>query len=72
MARLNVYVSDDLARAAREADLNVSALTQAALVAALAPRATDAWLEGLPMKRQGVSHTEAMRALEEAREELSD
>lgn len=70
MARLNVYVPDDLARRAREAELNVSALTQSALVAALTPGVTDAWLAGLPAKGQGVSHAQAMRALDEARDEL--
>lgn len=45
MARVNVYLPDDLAAAAREAGLNVSGLTQAAVRAALASALTDAWLE---------------------------
>lgn len=48
MARLNVYVPDDLAARAREAGLNVSSLTQQALTGALASAHTDAWLSSLP------------------------
>lgn len=71
MARLNVYVPDDLAVAAREAQLNVSALTQEALRAALRRGATDRWLSRLGRGSSGtVSHQVAMAALEEAREEL--
>ena len=47
MARLNVYVPDELAERARARGLNVSALTQAAISAELENSATDAWLEGL-------------------------
>lgn len=45
MARVNVYLSDDLAAQARDADLNVSALTQEALQAELNRTRTDSWLE---------------------------
>ena len=47
MARLNVYVPDELAERARARGLNVSALTQAAITAELENTATDLWLEGL-------------------------
>ena len=47
MARLNVYVPDELAARTREAGLNVSALTQQAISAALAAGQTDAWLASL-------------------------
>ncbi len=71
MARLNVYVPDDLAEAAREAGLNVSALTQHALNEALARRATDTWLSGLETGRAGaVTHDQVLAALDAAREEL--
>jgi len=70
MARLNVYVPDDLARAAREAELNVSALTQSALVDALAPLATNKWLASLPITKSGATHEQVMRALDAAREEF--
>jgi len=45
MARVNVYLSDELAEQARDANLNVSALTQEALRRELDTRRTDAWLE---------------------------
>jgi post-segregation antitoxin (ccd killing protein) len=47
MARVNVYLPDDLAARARAAGLNVSGLTREAVEAALAARRVDAWLEGL-------------------------
>ncbi len=73
MARLNVYVPDDLAERAREAGLNVSRLTQLAIEGALGVVATNAWLDALPpLGGTGVSHEDAMRALDEAREELGD
>ncbi|MGH3458778.1 type II toxin-antitoxin system CcdA family antitoxin [Aeromicrobium sp.] len=71
MARLNVYVPDELAKAARAAGLNVSALTQAAIDRALAAAATNDWLNSLPRgNTTGVTHEQAMAALEEARDEL--
>jgi len=70
MARLNVYVPDDVAKAAREAGLNVSALTQAAIAGALASRATDDWLASLPKRPTGVTHEQAMAALDEAKDEF--
>ena len=70
MARLNVYVPDELAKAARAAGLNVSALTQAALDRALAAKATNDWLASLSREPTGVTHEQAMAALDEAREEL--
>jgi post-segregation antitoxin (ccd killing protein) len=51
MARVNVYLPDDLAEAARVAELNVSALTQDALRRALAGNRVDLWLRrvsGMP------------------------
>jgi len=47
MARVNVYLPDDLADAARHAGLNVSGLTQEAIRAALASARTDEWLEAV-------------------------
>ena len=70
MARLNVYVPDDQAKAARAAGLNVSALTQAAIDRALAAKATNDWLASLSREPTGVTHEQAMAALDEAREEL--
>jgi len=47
MARINVYLPDDLAALARAAQLNVSGLTQEAVRAALAASATDDWLDAM-------------------------
>ena len=47
MARVNVYLPDDLAAQAKQARLNVSAITQDAIRTNLAASATDIWLAGL-------------------------
>lgn len=70
MGRINVYVPDELAAAAREAGLNVSALTQQAISEALAAAATDTWLAGLGSGEAEVSQAQVLAALEAAREEL--
>lgn len=74
MARLNVYVPDDLASRAREAGLNVSRLTQDAIAAALGAAATDAWLAELEERGPlgDVSHDEVLQALDESRDESGD
>lgn len=43
MARVNVYLSDELAAAAREQGLNVSAVTRAALECELKSRSMNEW-----------------------------
>jgi post-segregation antitoxin (ccd killing protein) len=71
MARVNVYLPDELADAARSAGLNVSSLTQDALRRALAGRRTAEWLrslDGLPTTE--VRHEDAMAALHDARDEM--
>ena len=67
MARLNVYVPDDLAERARRAGLNVSALAHAAILAELDHRATAAWLAALPRPSRRTSHEAALTALDAAR-----
>ena len=47
MARVNVYLPDELAERARAADLNVSGLTQEAIRRALDARAVNDWLDDL-------------------------
>jgi post-segregation antitoxin (ccd killing protein) len=69
MARVNVYLPDDLARAAREVGLNVSAMTQQAISDALARRATDAWLDGLGTAESVLTRTDVFEALDAVREE---
>ena len=71
MARLNVYVPDDLAERARAAGLNVSALTQTAIADELNRRSMSSWLAELPVPAEpAVTHEAAMRALDESREEF--
>ena len=75
MARVNVYLPEDLAAEAREAGLNVSALTQAAIREELARRGAEAWWEDLRDFHRRNPHPPIPRdvilaALDEAREEL--
>jgi post-segregation antitoxin (ccd killing protein) len=71
MARVNVYLPDELAREARAADLNVSGLTQDAVRRALSARRTDAWLDGLiEVKRTGVAIETVLAAVREALDDL--
>lgn len=70
MARLNVYVPDDLAERARARGLNVSALTQAAITAELENSATDTWLGGLETRTTGAHHDAVLDALDAARDEF--
>ncbi|MDO3648263.1 type II toxin-antitoxin system CcdA family antitoxin [Nocardia mangyaensis] len=69
MARLNVYVPDDLAERARAAGVNVSALTQAAIIAALEENATSAWLTEIT-DRPEVTHDRMLSAIDAARDEF--
>lgn len=71
MARVNVYLPDELAEEARGADLNVSALTQEAIRGALAARRTDAWLDRV-MERKGpdIDVATALRAVREALDDM--
>jgi post-segregation antitoxin (ccd killing protein) len=69
MARLNVYLPDDLAAQAKDAGVNVSAVTQEAIRQVLVARSTDSWLSTLPAPAEVVSHDRAMEALDDARDE---
>ena len=71
MARVNVYLPDELAARAREAGLNISGIAQEALRGALAAGETDRWLgriAGLP--RAEIPHEHVIGALDAAREEF--
>jgi post-segregation antitoxin (ccd killing protein) len=70
MARLNVYVPDELAERARACGLNVSALTQAAIAAELDRTSTSAWLDSLPSVGSTVDHDAVIAALDAARDEF--
>jgi post-segregation antitoxin (ccd killing protein) len=71
IARVNVYLPDDLAERARAARLNVSAIAQEALRNRLAREATDRWLERVrALPRHEIEHASVIEALDAAREEL--
>jgi post-segregation antitoxin (ccd killing protein) len=72
IARVNVYVPDELAREAKRAGLNVSAITQKAISAALAEQSTDAWLKSLArLSRRKVTHQGVLNALDAGRDEAT-
>jgi post-segregation antitoxin (ccd killing protein) len=71
MARVNVYLPDELAARARDAGLNVSGVTQEALEQALALKDTDRWLDRLEhLPRTEIAHARVIEALDDARDEL--
>lgn len=70
MTRLNVYVPDELAEQARAHNLNVSALTQAALTAEIERAAMSCWLDTLPVISHPVDHDAVMAAIDAARDEF--
>jgi hypothetical protein len=67
MARVNVYLPDELAQEARAAGLNISKVTQEALSSTLAHSER---LERVP--RANVSHASVIEAIGEARVEFGD
>ncbi len=71
VARVNVYLPDELAAAAKKAGLNLSALTQEAVRRALAQRSTDTWLAKVATtaSTQHVPHDRALDALDAERDE---
>lgn len=73
MARVNVYLPDELAREAKAAGLNVSRVAQEALSSRLAQAETDSWLERLErLPRADVPHARVIEAIEETRAELGE
>lgn len=71
MARVNVYLPDELAQEARGAGLNISKVTQEALSDALARGETDHWLDRLErLPRSRVPHERVIAALDSARAEF--
>lgn len=71
VARVNVYLPDQLARDAKAAGLNISGLTQAALRGALSADRGREWFEDLKrLPPSGVSHNAVLAALAEAKDEL--
>jgi post-segregation antitoxin (ccd killing protein) len=73
MARVNVYLPDDLADAARAAGLNVSSVAQEALRDRLRARGTSTWLEALAsLPAAGITHEQVVAALDGLRAEQGD
>lgn len=70
MAWVSIDLPDEMAEWVREAELDVSAIAQAALTAELNRRATSAWLASLPIGENKVPHEAVMRALDEAKAEM--
>lgn len=71
MARVNVYLPDDLAAEAKALGLNVSGLTQEALRSAIAAGRVDEWLDGVvAMRPLGISHADVAGAMELAKSEV--
>ena len=72
MARVNIYLPDDLAEKAKAADLNVSGLAQEAIRRQLRVRETNQWLDRLLQRPPtGVPPTVVAEALAAARAELA-
>lgn len=73
MARVNIYLPDELAEEARAAGLNVSNVAQDALRRQLAGRQTSAWLERVRgLEPTGVTHEQALDAIDATRDEAGD
>jgi hypothetical protein len=71
MARVNVYLPDDLAERAKAAGVSISAVTQDALRSVLAASDTDRWLDRLGrLPTHEVSHEKVIRTLDEVRDEF--
>jgi post-segregation antitoxin (ccd killing protein) len=71
MARVNVYLPDDLARQARAAGMSVSNVTQVALRRELGARNTSEWLSRLArLPALKVAHEQVLSAIDAEREEF--
>ena len=71
MARVNVYLPDQLADEARDAGLNVSNLTQEAVRSALSSMHTAEWLKTVTaLHPAGAEHQDVLAAIRGAKDEL--
>ena len=71
MARVNVYLPDELAERARAAGLNVSGLTREAVRRALDARAVNGWLDDLAsLKPAGLDPAVVREAVAAAKDEF--
>lgn len=72
VTRSSVDLPDELSAQAKEARLNLSAVTQDAVRRTLAARSTDSWLSSLhATSAEPVEHDKALDALDAARDEPS-
>jgi len=72
MARVNVYLPDELAAEAKRAGLNVSGLTQEAIQAALAAHRVDDWLDGVAsLPPLGIDEGAVAEAVAAAKDEFA-
>jgi post-segregation antitoxin (ccd killing protein) len=69
MARLNIYMPDELAKQAKEAGLHVSAMAQDAIRKALGDNSTDVWLASLQPVAPATSHDLVIEAVDAVRDE---
>ena len=67
MARMNIYLPDDLVERAKSEGLNVSGLAQDAVAAELDRRLLRTWLDALPYRDQTVTHVDVLDALDASR-----
>lgn len=71
MARVNVYLPDDLAEQARQLGLNISRIARHGVEHALELSRADRWLEELgDLPATGVTHEQVLRSVSEAKEEI--
>ncbi|MBV9101424.1 MAG: type II toxin-antitoxin system CcdA family antitoxin [Candidatus Dormibacteraeota bacterium] len=71
MARVNVYLPNELAEAARAAELNVSSLAQAAIRRELRRAGIRDWVAAVQgLAGPSLSHEAVQEAVDSAREEL--
>lgn len=71
MARVNVYLPDELAEQARAADLNVSGLAQDAIRRALDAQAVNDWLDDLAsLAPAGIDPAIVREAVRSAKDEF--
>jgi post-segregation antitoxin (ccd killing protein) len=70
IARVNVYLPDELADQARREGLNVSALAQDAIEQSLLQSSTSSWLASLAqMSSHTATHADVIEALDAVRKE---
>ena len=58
MAKVTIYMPDDLLAEAKDAELNISGLAQHAVVVALRSSRTDAWLDELRRRPRSTVRSE--------------